>query len=120
MAALVILNYDVDDRDGLDAYRDAAGPILLGPAAGEVVAISSRTVDLPEGERAGTDTVVLRFPTVDRAREVLRSAAYEAIVGLRYRCTVPACGVHRPDRRLKRITETARRRAAFGSARITR
>lgn len=89
MAALVILNYDVDDRDGLDAYRDAAGPILLGPAAGEVVAISSRTVDLPEGERAGTDTVVLRFPTVDRAREVLRSAAYEAIVGLRYRCTVP-------------------------------
>ena len=85
----MILNYDVDDRDGLEAYRDAARPILLGPDAGEVVAISSRTVDLAEGERAGSDTVILRFSSVARAQEVLGSGEYEAIVGLRHRCTTP-------------------------------
>ena len=89
MAALVILNYDVNGRGGLSAYRDAAGPVLLGPDAGRVVAMSNATVNLPEGEPAGTETVILRFPSVERAREVLASEAYQAIVGLRYACTVP-------------------------------
>ena len=89
MAALVILNYDLSDRDGLGVYRDAAGPVLLGPDAGQVLAMSNATVNLPEGEPAGTETVILRFPSVDRAREVLASDAYQAIVGLRHRSTVP-------------------------------
>lgn len=97
MTALVILNYDVDDRDGLEAYREAATPILLGRDAGEVVAISARTVDVAEGGRAGTDTVVLRFPSVARAEEVLGSGAYQAIVGLRHRCSTPRAAFIVPE-----------------------
>ena len=89
MPAFVILNYDLGDRGGLGVYRDAAGPVLLGPDAGKVVAMSNATVDLPEGEPAGTETVILRFPSMERAQEVLASDAYQAIVGLRYACTVP-------------------------------
>lgn len=89
MTALVILNYDLNGAGGLGVYRDAAGPVLLGPDAGTVVAMSNATVDLPEGEPAGTETVILRFPSVERAREILASDAYRAVVGLRYACTIP-------------------------------
>jgi uncharacterized protein (DUF1330 family) len=89
MAALLVLNYDVQDRDGLEAYREAARPILLGTGGGEVLAISSETVDLAEGDRAGTDTVILRFASLGRAQEVMESDAYRAIVGLRFRSTTP-------------------------------
>lgn len=89
MGALMILNYDVTDRDGLTGYRAAAAPILIGPEAGEVVAVSSETVDLGEGEPAGTDTVVLRFGSVERARELFESEAYQAVVGERYRHSTP-------------------------------
>lgn len=85
----MILNYDVLDREGLAGYREAAGPIIVGPDAGEVVAVSQDTVDLDEGPPAGTDTVVLRFSSVERAREVFESAEYQAVVSERYRHTTP-------------------------------
>ena len=89
MGALMILNYDVNDRDGLTGYRAAASPILIGPQAGEVVAVSRETLNLAEGAPAGTDTVVLRFDSVERAKELFESEAYQAVVSERYRHTTP-------------------------------
>lgn len=89
MTALLILNYDVLDRDALTTYRDNAAPVLLGPGAGEVVALSHETVDLPEGGRAGTDTIVLRFDSAERAHQVFHSDAYQALVRDRYLHSTP-------------------------------
>lgn len=97
MTVLMILNYDVTDREGLLAYREAAGPILVGPDAGERVAMSADTIDLPEGEIAGTDTVVLRFASAERARELFESEAYQAVVGDRYRNTTPRAAFIVPE-----------------------
>ncbi len=89
MAALMILNYGVTDRDALNRYRAAAGPILLGPGLATPVAISDRTVDLGEGASAGSDTVVLRFESVESARAAYESDEYQAVLGDRLRATTP-------------------------------
>ncbi len=89
MAALMILNYGVTDRDALNRYRAAAGPRLIGPGLATPVAMSDRTVDLGEGVSAGSDTVVLRFESVEAARAAYESDEYQAVLGDRLRATTP-------------------------------
>ncbi len=93
MAALMILNYGVTDRDALNRYRAAAGPLLVGPGLATPVAMSDRTVDLGEGvgegASAGSDTVVLRFESVEAARAAYDSDEYQAVLGDRLRASTP-------------------------------
>ena len=89
MPALLIVNYDVTDRDALAGYRDAAAPLLVGPGLSEAVAVSSETIDLREGTSAGTDTVVLKFDSVEAARRAFSSDAYQAIINQRLDATEP-------------------------------
>jgi uncharacterized protein (DUF1330 family) len=91
MPALLILNYDVTDPERLDAYRQAAAPVLLGPDAGELLASTDRTVHLHEGGRpsGGTHTVVLRFADAEQARAVYESEDYRALLEERLAATVP-------------------------------
>ncbi len=67
MPALMISNYDVTDRDALNRYRAAAGPILVGPDLATPIAISDHTVDLGEGVDAGSDTVGSWRPKTEAA-----------------------------------------------------
>ncbi len=89
MPALLIVNYDVKDRAALDGYRQAAGPLLVGPDLGEAFAISSDTVDLGEGTPAGKDTVVLKFASVEAAKAAWHSDAYQAVINQRLDATFP-------------------------------
>ena len=89
MPALLILNYDVTDPVALAAYRSAAGPVLLGTGAGELVASVPDTVFLAEGAPQGTHTVVLRFADVETARQVYGSEAYRPLLEARLRATRP-------------------------------
>lgn len=89
MAALLIINYDVTDPEGLAAYRTVAGPILTAPGRGERLATTANTVDLGEGNAAGTHTVVLRFPSEAAARAAYDSDKYQAVVGGRFAATTP-------------------------------
>ncbi|MGK4578604.1 DUF1330 domain-containing protein [Kitasatospora sp. HPMI-4] len=91
MPALLILNYDVTDPQRLDAYRQAAAPVLLGPGAGELLASTDQTVHLPEGGRpaGGTHTVVLRFADAEQARAVYESDRYRELLEERLAATVP-------------------------------
>ncbi len=89
MAALMILNYGVTDRDALNRYRAAAGPVLVGPNLATRVAMSDRTVDLGEGVSAGSDTVVLRFESVEAARAAYESDEYQTVLEDRLRATTP-------------------------------
>jgi uncharacterized protein (DUF1330 family) len=89
VGALLILNYDVHDEAALMAYREIAGPMLTGAGKGERVATTAETVDLGEAGPAGTHTVVLRFPSVEAAREAYTSQEYAAVIDDRIRATTP-------------------------------
>jgi uncharacterized protein (DUF1330 family) len=89
MGALLVVNYDVNDQTMLGEYRPVAGPLLVGEALGQVITISSDTVDLAEGTPAGSDTVVLRFASVEAAQAARQSDAYQAIINKRLNATTP-------------------------------
>ncbi|MFB7909813.1 DUF1330 domain-containing protein [Kitasatospora sp. NPDC059146] len=89
MPALLILNYDVTDPERLEAYRQGAAAVLLGPA--ELVASTDRTVHLGEGGRppGGSHTVVLRFADAEQAHAAYASDAYRGLLEERLAATVP-------------------------------
>ena len=89
MSALLIINYNVTDPDALVGYRDAAGPILVGPNRGTHRVVTDQTVDLGEGSGVGTTTVVLEFASVEVAKQIFDSAEYQAVVGDRLSATEP-------------------------------
>lgn len=88
MAALIIVNYDVDDADALDAYRKVARPALAGHGSTGLVNTAA-TIDLGEGPGAGHQTVVLRFDSVEAARTAWESDEYQAALPLRLAATTP-------------------------------
>ncbi|MEY2960088.1 MAG: hypothetical protein RLZZ01_2656 [Actinomycetota bacterium] len=92
MAALIIVNYDVVDPDGMETYRSVARPALADRGSTALVNTSS-TVDLGEGPGAGTNTVVLRFDSVEAAREAWFSEAYQAALPMRLAAISPRSAV---------------------------
>jgi uncharacterized protein (DUF1330 family) len=99
VTALLILNYDVTDPQRLAAYRQAAGPVLVGPDRGELLASTDSTVHLGEGGRppGGTHTVVLRFRDAEQARAVYESAAYRPLLEERLAATAPFAAMIVPE-----------------------
>lgn len=93
MAALIIVNYDVVDAEGLAGYRALAGPILRGRFGAVGVVGTSDTIDLQEGPGAGTHTVVLQFDTVEAAREAWTSAEYQQVLPLRMAAITPKSAI---------------------------
>ncbi|HDH03497.1 MAG TPA: DUF1330 domain-containing protein [Actinobacteria bacterium] len=89
MSALLIINYNVTDPDALVGYRDAAVEILVGPDRGTLRVVTHETIDLGEGDGAGTTTVILEFASVEVAREIFDSPEYQAIIGDRLAATEP-------------------------------
>lgn len=92
MAALIIVNYDIDDPEALDAYRREARPVLAAAGSRQLVN-TTETVDLHEGPGAGHQTVVLRFDTVEAARTAWESEAYQAVLPLRLAATTPRSAI---------------------------
>ena len=93
MGALLIINYDVTDPERMEAYRQKAAAVLLGPDSGAPVAVTDETVDLGEGEGAGRTTVVLRYASVEGAREAYFSEDYQALLGERLAASAAAFAV---------------------------
>jgi uncharacterized protein (DUF1330 family) len=89
--ALLILNYDVRDRERLLRYREDASEILRGHGA-MLIASTSETGSLSEAEDAGTDTVILGFDSRAAAEATYYSPSYHALVGERLAATTPRCG----------------------------
>jgi uncharacterized protein (DUF1330 family) len=88
LPALIVLNYDVHDHDALMAYRQEATGVVDAPPAA-VVTSSATTFALGEGTRTGSHTVILRYPSLDAARDCYESAAYQALVPARLAATIP-------------------------------
>lgn len=92
MAALIIVNYDVDDAEALGEYRKVAGPILRDRGSAALVN-TAETIDLGEGAGAGHQTVVLRFDDIAAARAAWESDDYRAALPMRLAATTPKSAI---------------------------
>ncbi len=86
MTAYLILNYDVDDADAYRGYQRQAPAALRIPAECQPLVLDGETEQV-EGEGASTHTVVLRFESKEKAREIYESGDYQAIIGERHAAT---------------------------------
>lgn len=86
MSAYLIVNYDVDNPDLYKEYQAGSVSALRIPDECEVVVFDAAS-DQVEGEGAGKQTVVLKFESKDKAREIYESGEYQAIVGKRHDAT---------------------------------
>ena len=86
MSTYLILNYDVDNSDLYKEYQAGSMSALRIPDECEVVVFDPAT-DQIEGEGAGKQTVVLKFESTDKAREIYESGEYQAIIGKRHDAT---------------------------------
>ena len=86
MSAYLIVNYDVDNPELYTEYQGGAGSALRIGVECEVLVLDPESEQL-EGEGAGQQTVVLKFVSLEKAKEIYNSGEYQAIVGKRHAAT---------------------------------
>lgn len=86
MSAYLIVNYDVDDAALYGEYQEGAmGALRIGSEC-DVVVFDPDSEQV-EGDSTGKQTVVLKFESADKAKEIYESGEYQAIVGTRHAAT---------------------------------
>ena len=85
MPAYFIAQYVVNDPKLYGEYQQGAAP-TLGKYGAELVSfdIASETI---EGKPPGPQTVIIKFESVEKAKEWYNSADYQAVVGKRLAAT---------------------------------
>lgn len=86
MTAYLIVNYNVDDKDGYKEYQKGAGPALKIGSDTKLLALDHASERL-EGDTAASQTVVLEFESKEKAREIYESGDYQAVLPLRLGAT---------------------------------
>jgi len=82
MSAFLIVNYDIDNPELYGEYQAGAISALRIGTECEVVVFDADSQHI-EGEATGRQTVVLKFESMEKAREIYDSGEYQAIVGKR-------------------------------------
>ncbi|WP_040493141.1 DUF1330 domain-containing protein [Ilumatobacter nonamiensis] len=86
MSAYLIVNYDVDDADLYGEYQAGAmGALRIGSEC-EVVVFDPESEQI-EGDSTGKQTVVLKFESAEKAKEIYESGEYQEVVGKRHAST---------------------------------
>ena len=85
MAAYFIAQYLVNDKDLYQEYAQGAGP-TIGASGGELVSLDVAAETI-EGEPPGPQTVIIKFESVEKAKEWYNSADYQKVVGKRLKAT---------------------------------
>ena len=86
MSAYLIVNYDVDDPELYAEYQGGAAPVLRIGSECELVVLDGASEQV-EGEGAGKQTVVLKFESMEKAKEIYNSGEYQAVIGKRHDAT---------------------------------
>ena len=81
MPAFIIVQVDVTDPEAFATYRDQVPPTLV-PFGGEYM-VRGGEQDVLEGDWAAARTVVLKFPSVEKAKAWHASDIYEGPKALR-------------------------------------
>jgi uncharacterized protein (DUF1330 family) len=82
MSAFLIVNYDIDNPELYGEYQAGAIPALKVGTDCEVVVFDTDSQHV-EGDHTGRTTVVLKFESMEKAREIYDSGEYQAVVGKR-------------------------------------
>ena len=86
MPAYLIVNYEVEDPALYGEYAKAAGPAMKIGTECQLVAFDPATERL-EGESAGRQTIILRFDSKEKAKQLYESGEYQSVIGKRLRAT---------------------------------
>ena len=87
MSAFLIVNYDIDNPELYGEYQAGAiGALRVGTEC-EVVVFDADSQHV-EGDSTGRQTVVLKFESMEKAREIYESGEYQAVVGKRLAATL--------------------------------
>lgn len=86
MSAYLIVNYDVDNPELYTEYQGDAGTALQIGSGSELLVFDPASEQI-EGSGAGQQTVVLKFESMEKAKEIYESGDYQAIVGKRHGAT---------------------------------
>ncbi len=86
MPAYLIVDIDVTDPAGYQAYRQMVGPIVQ--AGGGRFIVRGGAIDVLEGEWRPRRVVMLEFPSMDMAREWYHGEGYAEAKALRLRTAV--------------------------------
>jgi uncharacterized protein (DUF1330 family) len=81
--AIVIVQIVVHDWDGYGQYGSAGHQEIFDLFGGKVIGIDE-DVEIVEGSWPFTRTVVIEFPSKERARAWYESDEYQKVVGLRH------------------------------------
>ena len=85
MAAYFIAQYVVNDPNLYQEYAQGAGPTIAAHG-GELLSLDTAAETI-EGAPPGPQTVVLKFDSVEKAKEWYNSADYQKVVGKRLEAT---------------------------------
>jgi len=86
MPAYLIVNYQVDNPELYGEYAAAAGPAMKMGEECELLGFDPAS-ELLEGEGAGHQTVIVKFESKEKAREIYESGDYQAVIGKRLDAT---------------------------------
>jgi uncharacterized protein (DUF1330 family) len=86
MSAYIIVSYEIDNAEQLVEYREKAGPALRIGSDCEVLAVDSDATQI-EGTGAGKQAVILKFDSVEQAKEIYESGEYSALLKMRLDAT---------------------------------
>ena len=86
MSAYLIINYRITDPDLYGEYFQLAGPALKIGSECEVLVADPASTRI-EGDTAGHQTIVLKFESAERAREIYESGEYQAALPKRLAAT---------------------------------
>jgi uncharacterized protein (DUF1330 family) len=92
MSCYLIVNYNVEKPELYGEYAAGAGPAMKIGDVCQLLALDPKTVQL-EGDSAGHQTVVLKFESKEKAREIYESAAYQEVIGKRLEATSSHFGI---------------------------
>jgi len=85
MPAYLIVNYKLENPDVYGEYAAAAGPAIKIGTEAQLLALDPASSTL-EGD-PGHQTIVLKFESKERARELYESGEYQAVIGKRLEST---------------------------------
>jgi len=86
MPAYFIVDLDIHDRAGFQAYADAVRPVLEKFGARYLVAgPAGEAIEVLEGDWIPKKVTVIEFPTMERAKDFYQSPDFRQLVDLRRR-----------------------------------
>ena len=85
MSAYLVAQIQIENPEVYQQYADGFRPTIL-PYEGEILAVDNEG-EVLEGEWALPRTVILKFPSIEQAKNWYHSSAYQELVKFRHQAS---------------------------------